>query len=135
MTNRLTADRSTTELLRIELPSHVPAHTFIYFYSNWSTNCCVMVVCGCNEPSTVNISYCKGLVYGYFRHAHKERRLHLGPKSFILYENASLAQRLEHRICNARVVGSIPTGGLSFTRLSHTVQVCVHFCLICVSVA
>ena len=27
------------------------------------------------------------------------------------YKNASLAQRLEHRICNARVVGSIPTGG------------------------
>ena len=33
------------------------------------------------------------------------------------YKNASLAQRLEHRICNARVVGSIPTGGLSFVRL------------------
>ena len=30
------------------------------------------------------------------------------------YKNASLAQRLEHRICNARVVGSIPTGGLYF---------------------
>ena len=47
----------------------------------------------------------------------KERRLHLRPKSFILYKNASLAQRLEHRICNARVVGSIPTGGLSFMLL------------------
>ena len=27
---------------------------------------------------------------------------------------ASLAQWLEHRICNARVVGSNPTGGLLF---------------------
>jgi hypothetical protein len=135
MTNRLTADRSTTELLRIALFAHVPAHTCLDLYSCWRTKWCIMGVCGCTEPRTVNISYCKGLVYGYFRHAHKERRLHLGPKSFILYKNASLAQRLEHRICNARVVGSIPTGGLSFTRLSHTVQVCVHFCLICVSVA
>jgi hypothetical protein len=34
--------------------------------------------------------------------------------SVSLYLDASLAQGLEHRICNATVVGSIPTGG--FTR-------------------
>ena len=56
----------------------------------------------------------------------KERRLHLRPKSFILYENASLAQRLEHRICNARVVGSIPTGGLSFIYISFKIAIVVY---------
>ena len=47
--------------------------------------------------------------------------LHPWRKSFILFVRASLAQRLEHRICNARVVGSIPTGGLLRTRPSFVV--------------
>lgn len=57
----------------------------------------------------------------------KERRLHLCTKSFILCKNASLAQRLEHRICNARVVGSIPTGGLCFILRLITIQLCLQF--------
>ena len=68
----------------------------------------------CVLTDIANISYCWALVYVYFLLPLKESRLHLIPKSFILYKNASLAQRLEHRICNARVVGSIPTGGSTY---------------------
>ena len=76
----------------------------------------------------MNISYCNYLVYVYFRNLSEERRLHLCTKSFILYKNASLAQRLEHRICNARVVGSIPTGGLCFIIVFTTLQLHLLLC-------
>ena len=89
----------------------------------------------CVLTDIANISYCWALVYVYFLFPLKESRLHLIPKSFILYKNASLAQRLEHRICNARVVGSIPTGGLYFIIAFFKIRIVMSFFFFIVLVA
>jgi hypothetical protein len=109
VTTRLTVERSTAELLRI-------------FFLRRKTPLCKL------SPKENRLS-------SSFLWMHKkESDLHLGCKSFILFLSASLAQRLEHRICNARVVGSIPTGGLSFWRGSETLDerrafYCIRHCL------